>query len=103
MRSVMHPIACGIDVHKKKLACTIIIAESMQVEPVYHHRKFSTHNYDLVKLVDWLDHYDCHCVCMESTGKYWIPVFNYLKIVILISLSLIQSMLNHRKVKKLIS
>ena len=79
MRSVMHPIACGIDVNKKKLACTIIIAESMQVEPVYHHRKFSTHNYDLVKLVDWLDHYDCHCVCMESTGKYWIPVFNYLE------------------------
>ena len=79
MRSVMHPIACGIDVHKKKLACTIIIAESMQVEPVYHHRKFSTHNYDLVKLVDWLDHYDCHCVCMESTGKYWIPVFNLLE------------------------
>ena len=32
MRSVMHPIACVIDVHKKKLACTIIIAESMQVE-----------------------------------------------------------------------
>ena len=79
MSRVMYPIACGIDVHKKKLACTIIIAESMQVEPVYHHRKFSTHNYDLVKLVDWLDHYDCHCVCMESTGKYWIPVFNYLE------------------------
>lgn len=79
MRSVMHPIACGIDVHKKKLACTIIIAESMQVEPVYHHRKFSSHNYDLVKLADWLTHFDCHCVCMESTGKYWIPVFNYLE------------------------
>ena len=51
----------------------------MQVETVYHHCKFSTYNYDLVKLVDWLDHYDCHCVCMESIGKYWIPVFNYLE------------------------
>lgn len=79
MRSVMHPIACGIDVHKKKLACTIISSKSMQEIPVYHHRKFSTHNYDLVKLFDWLTHYDCHCVCMESTGKYWIPVFNYLE------------------------
>lgn len=77
MRRVMYPIACGIDVHKKKLACTIVIAKSIQDEPVYHHRNFSTHNYDLVKLADWLTHFDCHCVCMESTGKYWIPVFNY--------------------------
>lgn len=79
MRGVMHPIACGIDVHKKKLACTIVIAKSIQDEPVYHHRKFSTHNYDLVKLAEWLSHFDCHCVCMESTGKYWIPIFNYLE------------------------
>lgn len=79
MRGVIHPIACGIDVHKKKLACTVVIAKSIQDEPVYHHRIFTTHNYDLVKLADWLDGYDCHCVCMESTGKYWIPVFNYLE------------------------
>ena len=79
MRRVMYPIACGIDVHKKKLACTIVIAKSIQDEPVYHHRNFSTHNYDLVKLADWLTHFDCHCVCMESTGKYWTPVFNYLE------------------------
>lgn len=79
MRRVMFPIACGIDVHKKKLACTIVIAKSIQAVPVYHHRNFSTHNYDLVKLADWLNHFDCHRVCMESTGKYWIPVFNYLE------------------------
>lgn len=79
MRRVMHPIACGIDVHKKKLACTIVIAKRIQDVPVYRYRNFSTHNYDLVKLADWLSSYDCHCVCMESTGKYWIPVFNYLE------------------------
>lgn len=79
MRGIMHPIACGIDVHKKKLACTIVIAKNMQEDPVYHHRNFSTHNYDLVKLSNWLTSFDCSCVCMESTGKYWIPVFNYLE------------------------
>lgn len=37
------------------------------------------YGYDLVKLAEWLNHFDCHCVCMESTGKYWIPIFNYLE------------------------
>lgn len=77
MRSVMHPVARGTGVHKKRLACTIIITESMRMKPVYHHHKSSTHDYGLMKLVDWPDYYDCHCVCMESAGKYWIPVFNY--------------------------
>lgn len=79
MRNLIHPIACGIDVHKKKLACTIVITRNIQDPTEYHHRKFSSHNYDLVNLADWLSRFDCHCVCMESTGKYWIPVFNYLE------------------------
>lgn len=32
MRSAMHPIACGIDVHKKKLACTVIIAKGKKTD-----------------------------------------------------------------------
>ena len=34
------------------------------------------------KLADWIfDIIDNNCkdVCMESTGKYWIPIFNYLE------------------------
>ena len=27
----------------------------------------------------WLLDNDCHDVCMESTGKYWIPVFKILE------------------------
>lgn len=27
----------------------------------------------------WLLNNDCHDVCMESTGKYWFPVFNLLE------------------------
>lgn len=27
----------------------------------------------------WLAKYNCTDVCMESTGKYWIPVFNILE------------------------
>ena len=30
-------------------------------------------------LADWLSKYECMEVCMESAGKYWIPVFNVLE------------------------
>lgn len=86
MRGIMHPIACGIDVHKKKLACTIVICKCIQDSPVYHHHMFSTNNSDLVKLANWLKKFDCNDVCMESTGKYWIPVFNYIITHLILSL-----------------
>lgn len=30
--------------------------------------------------MEWLLDNDCKDVCMESTGKYWVPVFNVLEI-----------------------
>jgi len=42
-------------------------------------RRFSTFTGDLRKLAEWLAANNCRDVCMESTGKYWIPVFNTLE------------------------
>jgi len=42
-------------------------------------RRFSTNTGDLRKLADWLASNNCKDACMESTGKYWIPVFNILE------------------------
>ena len=36
---------------------------------------FSSFTKGLNELCDWLAKYNCTDVCMESTGKYWIPVF----------------------------
>jgi transposase len=46
-----------------------------------HHitQTFSIFNSDLDRLRDWLLLHDCHHALMESTGKYWIPVFNRLE------------------------
>ena len=41
--------------------------------------RFSTNTGDLRRLADWLANHNCKDVCMESTGKYWIPVFNILE------------------------
>jgi transposase len=40
---------------------------------------FSTMNADLLRFREWLLERNCLHVCMESTGKYWIPIFNMLE------------------------
>ena len=41
--------------------------------------RFSSFTKGLNKLYDWLAKYNCSDICMESTDKYWSPVFNILK------------------------
>lgn len=45
----------------------------------YSTKTFSTLNADLTAFRDWLLENQCLHVCMESTGKYWIPIFNILE------------------------
>jgi len=42
-------------------------------------KRFSTFTGDLRRLAAWLAQNNCRDVCMESTGKYWIPVWNILE------------------------
>ena len=74
---IIYPRVCGIDVHKKFIVAVICISES--VEPVYLKKRFSTFHNDLIRFRDWLIQNDCQNVCMESTGKYYIPVYNVLE------------------------
>ena len=59
MMKLKYPICCGLDVHKNVIVATI--------------------NSDIQKFHCWLIENHCYHVCMESTGKYWIPIFNYLE------------------------
>jgi len=72
-----YPICCGIDVHKKFLVATIVTSKGL--EPHYQKRRFSTFNGQILALKTWLLENNCRDVCMESTGKYWVPVFNLLE------------------------
>jgi len=69
---------CGVDVHKSFLVATIIKTSS-GIEPSYQKRRFSTFNNSILEFKKWLPENECLYVCMESTGKYWIPVFNLLE------------------------
>lgn len=69
---------CGLDVHKTWIyACIGITDTNNRTE--YKQARFSSFSKGLQGLSDWLAKYSCTEVCMESSGKYWIPVFNILE------------------------
>ena len=72
------PVAGGLDVHKS-FVVAVIKSTSDQGTVNTVKKRFSTFRADLEDLRDWLLQNDCHHVCMESTGKYWIPVYNVLE------------------------
>ncbi|AUS97322.1 IS110 family transposase [Clostridium thermosuccinogenes] len=78
MLKIVYPICCGIDVHKKFVIATIATTNDKNVTS-YQTRRFNTFKNDLIALNNWLVENKCKDVCMESTGKYWIPVFNVLE------------------------
>ena len=75
---IIYPICCGIDVHKKTAVCTIATTDKNNITS-YLTETFSTLNTGLYALRNWLFANNCYDVCMESTGKYWIPIFNILE------------------------
>ena len=75
---IVYPTCCGIDVHKTfVVAC--IASTSHNGVTTYKNHRFSTYTSGLRMLLQWLLENNCKDVCMESTGKYWIPVFNILE------------------------
>ena len=76
---IVRPICCGMDVHKNIIVATIGITDKKTRITEYIQETFSTLNPDLLNLKQWLINHKCFDACMESTGKYWIPIFNILE------------------------
>ena len=75
---IVHKICCGIDVHKTFVVACIATTNDKGVT-TYKRRRSSTFTAGLRELLQWLLDNNCRDVCMESTGKYWIPVYNILE------------------------
>ena len=86
MLKIVYPICCGIDVHKTFIVATIASTDSKNLT-TYRTKRFSTFTKELRSLAKWLEQYDCYDVCMESTGKYWIPIYNVLETTCKITLA----------------
>jgi transposase len=75
--SVVHPVCCGLDVHKKKIsACLLGTGEAADNILI---REFGTFTDEIEQLRAWLAEHECPIVAMESTGVYWRPVHNILE------------------------
>ena len=78
MFKIFRKNCCGLDVHKTWIyACVGVTDNNGCTE--YKEARFSSFSNGLRKLSDWLKTYSCTEVCMESSGKYRIPVFNILE------------------------
>ena len=78
MLKIVYPICCGMDVHKSFLVACIASTNEHGVT-FYKSKRFSTFTKDLHRCAEWLKSNNCKDVCMESTGKYWIPIYNILE------------------------
>ena len=77
MLKIIYPICCGLDVHRDFVYACIAGTESGVT--TYKSHRFSTFTKGLRELLLWLLQNNCRDVCMESTGKYWIPIYNILE------------------------
>ena len=78
MLKIVYPICCGMDVHKSFVVACIATTNDHGVTN-YKSKRFSTFTGNLRRCADWLSENNCKDVCMESTGKYWIPIYNILE------------------------
>lgn len=78
MLKIVYPICCGIDVHKTFVVACIASTNEVGIT-TYKSKRFSTFTSGLRELSTWLSQHSCKDVCMESTGKYFHPVFNILE------------------------
>ncbi|MDR1754822.1 MAG: IS110 family transposase [Eubacterium sp.] len=78
MFKIFRKNCCGLDVHKTWIYACIGITDT-NGRTDYQESRFSSFSRGLRDLSDWLAKHGCKEVCMESSGKYWIPVFNILE------------------------
>jgi transposase len=71
---VIRPETAGIDIGATQIY--VAIAPDRDPEPV---RMFGTFTRDLRAIADWLRATGVKSVAMESTGVYWIPLYQYLE------------------------
>jgi transposase len=74
---VLHPICCGLDVHKETVTACLIV-QTPTGERI-EQREFCTFTRHLRALKEWLLDNECPVVAIESTGIYWRPVLNVLE------------------------
>jgi transposase len=72
--SVVNPHAAGLDIGLEEIWAAVPAGSALQAV-----RPFGTFTPDLQALADWLRACGVQTVAMESTGVYWIPIYELLE------------------------
>jgi transposase len=72
--SKVNPNAAGIDIGAEEIVVCVAANEATQIV-----RGFGNYTVDLQAIGEWLKSYKIRTVAMESTGVYWIPLFEELE------------------------
>ncbi|HEM3208126.1 IS110 family transposase [Streptococcus suis] len=73
---VMIETCCGIDVHQKSIVCCILDGPLNANKPKKIQKKFGTTAAALQDALAWSEENQVTHVFFESTGQYWVPLFN---------------------------
>ena len=73
---VMIETCCGIDVHQKSIVCCILDGPLDSNKPKKIQKKFGTTTVALQNALAWMVENHVTHVFFESTGQYWLPLFN---------------------------
>jgi transposase, IS6 family len=74
MLPVMHPNAAGVDIGAEEIF--VAVPAERDADQV---RSFGTFTRNLCEVADWLQRCRVQTVAMESTGVYWIPLYQILE------------------------
>jgi hypothetical protein len=70
----IQPHAAGIDIGAHEIWCCVPAEGNTQIV-----RLFGSYTIDLHAIADWFHEHGIQTVAMESTGVYWIPLFEVLE------------------------
>jgi transposase len=72
--SRVNPDAAGVDIGAEEIVACVAANETTQLV-----RGFGNYTVDLHAIADWFSEHEIKTVAMESTGVYWIPLFETLE------------------------
>ena len=72
--SRVNPNAAGVDIGAEEIVACVSGGEEIQIV-----KAFGNYTVDLQSIGRWFKEQDIHTIAMESTGVYWIPLFEELE------------------------
>lgn len=89
---VLHERCAGLDVHKEVIFVCVLIGLGTRQQKIK--KKFGTFHHDLLELRRFLIEHGVTDALMESTGVYWMPIYDVLESYLTVTVGNAQHIMN---------